>query len=257
VDQADHDLRAPEQRAKKGKHMALWQSGDRISGKSDSVTAALVWLVALVTGLLPVRSAVAQTVTFTEIYAFNGTGDLSDGAWPEAGVTRDAAGNFYGTTFFGGAGTGCDIYFGGCGTVFKVDDSGAETVLHSFGGAPDGSNPTTRVILDASGNLYGTTAFGGEHGQGTVFKVDSTGRETILHSFAGGPDGATPNAGLVRDAAGKFYGTTQYGGSGCNGQGCGTVFELSATEQEAILYRFSPTFAVADVFRLFCYEFYG
>src|ERR1700733_4879591 len=219
--------------------MALWQSGDRISGKSDSVTAALVWLVALVTGLLPVRSAVAQTVTFTEIYAFNGTGDLSDGGWPEAGVTRDAAGNFYGTTFFGGAGTGCDIYFGGCGTVFKVDDSGAETVLHSFGGAPDGSNPTARVILDASGNLYGTTAFGGEHGQGTVFKVDSTGRETILHSFAGGPDGATPNAGLVRDAAGNFYGTTQYGGSGCNGQGCGTVFELSATEQEAILYRFS------------------
>src|ERR1700729_4668273 len=100
--------------------MALWQSGGPISGKSDSVTAAVVWLFASLTGLLLVRSAVAQTVTFTEIYPFNSTGDLSDGAWPEAGVTRDAAGNFYGTTFFGGAGTGCDIYFGGCGTVFKI-----------------------------------------------------------------------------------------------------------------------------------------
>ena len=184
--------------------MALLQSGDRISGKSDSVTAALVWFFALVTGLLLVRSAVAQTVIFTEIYPFNSTGDLSDGAWAEAGVTRDAAGNVYGTTFFGSAGRGCDIYFGGCGTVFKFDDSGTETVLHSFGGAPDGSNPTARVILGAYGILYGTTAFGGEHGHGTVFKVDGTGRETILHSFAGGTDGATPNAGLVRDAAGNF-----------------------------------------------------
>ena len=102
-------------------------------------------------------------------------------------MTRDAAGNVYGTTFFGGADTGCDIYFGGCGTVFKFDDSGTETVLHSFDGAPDGSNPTARVILDAYGILYGTTAFGGEHGHGTVFKVDGTGRGTILHSFAVAP----------------------------------------------------------------------
>src|SRR5580704_10638768 len=219
--------------------MTVMQSADRISGKCCLVTALLVWRFALVTLLLLVQSAVAQTVTFTELYSFNSSGDLSDGAWPEASVARDVAGNLYGTTFFGGAGTGCDIYFGGCGTVFKLDASGTETVLHSFGGAPDGANPTARVILDASGNLYGTTAFGGAYGHGTVFKVDAiTGAETILHSFAGGADGANPNAGVVQDTAGNFYGTTQYGGKGCNGRGCGTVFKLSAAGQETILYRF-------------------
>ena len=220
--------------------MTVTQSGERISGKSHLARGLRVWLFVLVTFLLLGRSAVAQTVTFTEIYPFNSSGDLSDGAWPEGGVTRDAAGDLYGTTFFGGVGTGCDIYFGGCGTVFKVDASGVETVLHSFYGAPDGSNPTARVILDASGNLYGTTAFGGAHGYGTIFTVDvTTGAETILHSFAGGTDGANPNAGLVQDATRNFYGTTRYGGRGCNGRGCGTVFELSASGQESIRYRFN------------------
>jgi uncharacterized repeat protein (TIGR03803 family) len=219
--------------------MTVMPSGGRFSDKNCLIPALLLWPFALVTLLFLVRPAVAQTVTFTELYPFNSSGDLSDGGWPEAGVARDADGNLYGTTFFGGTGTGCDIYFGGCGTVFKVDPSGAETVLHSFGGVPDGSNPTARVILDASGNLYGTTAFGGAHAYGTIFKVDgTTGAETILHSFVGGADGANPNAGLVADAAGNFYGTTRYGGEGCNGRGCGTVFELSATGQETVLYRF-------------------
>ena len=187
-----------------------------------------------------VRSAAAQTFTFTELYPFNSSGDLSDGASPEAGVTRDAAGNLYGTTFFGGTGTGCDIYFGGCGEVFKLDATGTLAVLHSFGSGTDGSNPTAGIIPDGSGNLYGTTAFGGEYGHGTIFKVNAiTGAETILHSFAGGADGANPNAGLIQDAAGNFYGTTQYGGQGCDSRGCGTVFELSTTGQESILYRFS------------------
>jgi uncharacterized repeat protein (TIGR03803 family) len=220
--------------------MNVTQSGARISGENGLVTALIVSLLVVLTVPLLVRSAAAQTIPFLELYPFNSSGNLSDGAWPEAGVTRDAAGNLYGTTFFGGTGTGCDIYFGGCGTVFKLDASGAETVLHSFGGAADGANPTARVILDASGNLYGTTAFGGAFGHGTVFKVDAiSGAETILHSFAGGADGANPNAGVVQDTAGNFYGTTQYGGKGCNGRGCGTVFELSANGQEDILYRFS------------------
>jgi uncharacterized repeat protein (TIGR03803 family) len=223
----------------KGKHMVR-QSRDRISGKRDPVSASLIRLFVLLTGLFLVRSAAAQTVTFTELYPFNSSGDLSDGAWPEAGLTRDAAGNLYGTTFFGGTGSRCDIYFGGCGTVFKLDTTGTETVLHSFGGVPDGSNPTARVILDVSGNLYGTTAFGGGYGHGTVFKVNAiTGAETILHSFRGGTDGANPNAEMVQDAAGNFYGTTQYGGQGCYGRGCGTVFEVSTTGQETILHRFS------------------
>src|ERR1700691_1925972 len=219
--------------------MTLTQSRNRISIESDSVHALLVCVLTLVAALFLIPSAAAQTFTFTELYPFNSSGDLSDGAWPEAAVTRDAAGNLYGTTFFGGAGTGCDIYFGGCGEGFKLDTAGAEIVLHSFGGVPDGSNPTAKVILDASCNLYGTTAFGGEFDHGTVYKVNAiTGAETIVHNFAGGADGANPNAGLVQDAAGNFYGTSQYGGEGCNGRGCGTVFELSTTGRETILYRF-------------------
>src|SRR6202521_993992 len=104
--------------------MTVVQGGEWSSGKTCLIPALLVWLFAVVTLLLLVRPAVAQTVTFTELYPFNSSGDLSDGGWPEAGVTRDAAGNLYGTTFFGGTGTGCDIYFGGCGTVFKLDASG-------------------------------------------------------------------------------------------------------------------------------------
>jgi uncharacterized repeat protein (TIGR03803 family) len=218
--------------------LSLGRSG--ISFKRNRVAASVVWLLALVPVFFGVRSASAQT--FTLLYPFNSSGNLSDGGWPEVGVTRDSAGNLYGTTFFGGAGTGCDIYFGGCGTVFKLDSSGTETVLHSFGGAGvnvnDGWNPTARLILDTAGNLYGTTAYGGAYGHGTVFEVDAAGKETIVHSFAGGRDGARPNAGLVLDAAGNFYGTTQYGGRGCYGQGCGTVFQISPNGVETVLYSF-------------------
>ncbi|HEY6370057.1 MAG TPA: choice-of-anchor tandem repeat GloVer-containing protein [Candidatus Sulfotelmatobacter sp.] len=209
---------------------------DRISSLGGKTTS-LLWLLVLVTVPCLVRSAAAQT--FTELYPFNSSGTLADGGWPEAGVARDAAGNLYGATFYGGTGSGCDIYFAGCGTVFKVDTSGTETVLHSFGGAGDGWNPTARVVLDTAGNLYGTTAYGGANGYGTIFKVDAAGNETILHSFAGGRDGANPNAGLVPDVAGNFYGTTQYGGRGCDRHGCGTVFRISAAGVETVLYRFA------------------
>jgi uncharacterized repeat protein (TIGR03803 family) len=95
------------------------------------------------------------------------------------------------------------------------------------------------LTLDAAGNLYGTTPYGGQYGRGVIFEIGPLGNETILHSFAGGSDGANPNAGLVQDASGNFYGTTRYGGTGCNGQGCGTVFALSSTGQESVLYRFA------------------
>jgi hypothetical protein len=97
--------------------MATTQSRDGSSRESGATPAFVVWFFVLVASFFLVQSATAQTVHFTELYPFNSSGDLSDGAWPEAGVTRDAAGNLYGTTFFGGTGTGCDIYFGGCGTV--------------------------------------------------------------------------------------------------------------------------------------------
>ena len=199
-------------------------------------TFLFVFVSLVFCGLFPVESP-AQT--FTELYAFNNTGDLSDGGWPEAGVLRDTAGNLYGTTFFGGLGTACDINVAGCGVVFKVDATGNESVLHAFGGMQDGWNPTVGLILDSAGNLYGTTLLGGAHGFGVVFKLDSSGNETILHSFSRGMDGANPNAGLSQDTAGNQYGTTQYGGHGCARHGCGTVFRVSTSGEESVLHQFS------------------
>ena len=155
--------------------------GGYSSGKSSEACNCVLWLVVLVaillTAVFATQSAAAQT--FTELYPFNSTGTLADGGWPEAGVVRDGAGNLYGTTFYGGSGTGCDVIYNGCGVVFKIDPSGVETVLHAFSGAGDGWNPTGNLIRDATGNLYGTTPFGGAHGLGVVFKVDPAGNETI------------------------------------------------------------------------------
>lgn len=181
--------------------------------------------------------AIAQS--FAELYAFNSSGTLADGGWPEAGVVRDASGNLYGTTFFGGLGTGCEITANGCGLVFKLDPSGAETILHVFSGTGDGWNPTAGLVLDSSDNLYGTTLLGGASGFGVVYKIDPSGNETLLHSFSRGTDGANPNAGLSLDARGNLYGTTQYGGRGCDGHGCGTLFRLSVNGEEMILHRFT------------------
>lgn len=171
--------------------------------------------------------------SFVELYAFGANANLADGIQPEAGLVRDSNGNLYGTTFFGGNGTGCDINFAGCGVVFQVAPNGTETVLHAFSGAHDGWNPTGRLIRDDAGNLYGTTQFGGLYGHGTAFKIDAAGNETILHHFRGGSDGSNPVAGVVEDTAGNLYGTTRYGGLGC-----GTVFKISSGGEETILHRF-------------------
>src|SRR5260370_14780448 len=116
------------------------------------------------------------------------------------------------------------------------------TVLHTFTSGADGGNPDAGVVRDTTGNLYGTTQYGGVSNFGTVFKLDSTGNETILHSFSGAPDGARPFAGLMLDAAGDLSGTTQYGGVvACYGllPGCGTVFNVDTTGKETILYSFT------------------
>ena len=203
-------------------------------GGVTNKTLLLVIVCFALFSLFPVQS-LAQT--FTELYAFNSAGDLSDGGWPEAGVVRDAVGNLYGTTFFGGLGTECDINVAGCGIVFKVDVSGNESVLHAFGGTQDGWNPTAGLVFNSAGNLYGTTLLGGAHGVGVVFKIDSLGNEIILHSFAH-TDGANPNAGLSQDGYGNLYGTTQYGGRGCDRHGCGTVFRMNPNGDETLLYQF-------------------
>jgi uncharacterized repeat protein (TIGR03803 family) len=166
----------------------------------------------------------------------------ADGYFPFSGLIRDGAGNLYGTTNLGG-GSGCGG--NGCGTVFKLtpgkNGRWKEKVLYSFAGGADGAGPAAGVIRDAVGNLYSTTVGGGASGVGTVFKLSKTGKETVLYSFAGGTDGAVPyEAGLVRDAKGGLYGTTYFGGgSGCGGSGCGTVFKISSTRKETVLYSFT------------------
>src|SRR5579864_3085558 len=157
----------------------------------------------------------------------------ADGAFPAASLVRDAAGNLYGTTVNGGGAGFCRNF--GCGTVFKLDPSGALTVLHAFVGSSDGGNPTAGLIMDAAGNLYGTTGFGGDFGPGAVFKLDPSGNETTLHSFSG-PDGREPSAPLIMDAAGNLYSTTFRGGAA----NAGNVFKLDpATGSLTVLHEFT------------------
>ncbi len=153
------------------------------------------------------------------VYSFDG----ADGLNPVAGLLRDADGSFYGTTLNGGD-ESCNPPHG-CGTVFRVSKTGKETVLHKFTGTPDGENPASLLVQDPTGNLYGTTYLGGSLGLGAIFKVDTTGKETILYSFLGPPeggDGAFSSAGVIRDASGNLYGVTFAGGT----YGAGAVYEL-------------------------------
>jgi uncharacterized repeat protein (TIGR03803 family) len=163
----------------------------------------------------------------TVLYTFKG---MPDGSEPQAGLIQDAAGNFYGTTIFGGKG---NCQYRSCGVVFKLDTNGNETVLYRFTGGADGGNPTAGLVIDSAGNLYGTTLLGGPPGCqdfvcGVVFKLDPSGKETVLHTFSGGT-GFGPYAGLLMDPAGNLYGTTYFGGNlnDCNGQGCGVVFKIT------------------------------
>ena len=179
------------------------------------VTLALVGLS------LFLGTAWAQTEKV--LHSFTGT---PDGALPYAGLVLNAKGNMYGTTSQGGK--------NGFGTVFKVTPSGKETVLYSFEGPPnDGAEPWGGVVLDAKGNMYGTTSQGGAYGLGTVFKLTPSGKETVLHSFSGG-DGETPYAGLVANQKGTMYGTTYYGGAY---QG-GVVFKITSSGKETVMHSF-------------------
>jgi uncharacterized repeat protein (TIGR03803 family) len=175
---------------------------------------------------------VDTTGTETVLYSFTGTG--GDGANPRGGLVRDTQGNLYGTTYQGGN-LACSPP-SGCGTVFKLDTTGKETVLHSFTDAPDGALPEAGLVQDTQGNLFGTTLHGGSQGAGTVFKLDTTGKESVLYSFGSvGGDGTFPQAGVVLDSQGDMYGTTFTGGTG----GDGAVFKVDKTGKETVLYSFT------------------
>jgi len=178
--------------------------------------------------------SVTPTGQETVLHAFTGG---SDGANPKAGLI-DVNGTLYGTTEYGGPHK--SICGGSCGTVFTITPSGSENILHFFAGPPDGAFPAAGLI-NVNGTLYGTTTEGGisggcrlagpKVGCGTVYSINDSGSETVLHSFKSGHDGAFPYAGLV-SAGSTLYGTTSLGGgsSECNlgpGYGCGTVFALT------------------------------
>jgi uncharacterized repeat protein (TIGR03803 family) len=166
-----------------------------------------------------------KTGTETVLYSF--TDRATDGLTPYAGLVRDSGGNLYGTTYEGGAGVG---------VVYKLDTAGTETVLHTFTGGADGALPYASVIRDAAGNLYGTTAQGGLWNYGVVFKLDKTGKETVLYNFTGGADGGLPRAGVIPDSTGNLYGTTSGGGAA----GWGVVFKLNKkTGTETVLHTFT------------------
>ena len=203
------------------------------------------WLLAfaIMLGFAAVSPS-ARAQTFTTVYSFTGG---ADGAYP-SNLILDSAGNLYGTAFSGGSPT-CAPPYQGCGTVFKLDTSGKLTVLYHFTGKADGGYPYGGIISDSAGNFYGTTFSGGDLtcnqraffglGCGTVFKLDATGHETVLHAFTGVPDGAGPQGGLVEDAEGDLYGVTG-GGGGCSDKlGCGTVFKVDASGQETVLHAFN------------------
>jgi uncharacterized repeat protein (TIGR03803 family) len=179
----------------------------------------------------------------TVLYSFNWG---KDAGCPYGNLVQDAAGNLYGTT------EGCETAL--LGVVFKLDTAGKETVLHTFAGYPhDGESPFSGLIMDAAGNLYGTTEGGGAYQNGTVFELGKNGRYTVLYSFVGAPDGDSPYGGLVIDDSGNLYGTTREGGSsgliwesqlplgfeGPHQAGLGTVFELDPSGNETVLYNFT------------------
>jgi hypothetical protein len=172
-----------------------------------------------------------------------------NGSVPYAGLIFDSAGNLYGTTLEGGRG---HCSFTTCGVVFELTPTTAgkwkETVLYAFRGGDDGGSPYAGLILDAAGNLYGTTILGGNRGFGVVFELvptsSGTWKEKVVHAFTGGKDGGSPTGGLIFDEAGNLYGDTINGGdlAACGGYGCGVVFKLTPTShgkwKESVLYSF-------------------
>jgi uncharacterized repeat protein (TIGR03803 family) len=216
--------------------------------KFDTRRAAVAGLAVVIMIVLPI--GVAQGQTYQVIHDFAGG---LDGSEPSSGVTIDAAGNLYGTTFEGDALTG---------TVYRLVSKSSHWVLMPLylftEGGSNGAIPYARVIIGRDGSLYGTTAFGGNSqncasGCGVVFNMKPTPNppitplspwiETPLYRFGGGSDGANPyGADIVFDQAGNIYGTTYNGGTGSCSGGCGTVYELTPSNgswTETVLYSFT------------------
>src|ERR1700722_4815657 len=172
-------------------------------------------------------SIVHQPSTYTVLHNFSG--GTSDGQIPSAEVTLDASGTISGTTDGGGANSE--------GTLFKITVGGKESLVHSFGASGDGTIPDGAVIFDASGNMYGTTNYGGANDDGTLWELAADGTYSVLHSFDGTGDGDFIRGRLVEDGNGNLYGTALFGGA----YGDGTVFKYTSRGKLKVLHAFSGT----------------
>jgi uncharacterized repeat protein (TIGR03803 family) len=202
----------------------------RFSSKVSSIRIlASITLFALIA----VASPLAQAQTFTVIHSFT---YQPDGAFPNP-LIRDAQGNLYGTTRAGGA--NC---LGGftCGTVFKINAAGKQTVLYSFAGGNDGASPLAALVRDKAGNLYGTTVGGNNTSASTVFKVAPNGKETVLHAFTGNTAGCCQDSPLALDPKGNLYGMSPYAGDlNCGREiGCGTLYKVTSSGKLTVLHTF-------------------
>jgi len=167
--------------------------------------------------------------------------EAADGLWPQAPLMLGSDGNLYGTTNEGGTAEGGKCIHG-CGTVFKRDKAGKQTILYVFNGGSDGANPDSVLVQDAAGNLYGTAYSGGDfagycvyfNGCGVIYKVTPSGKETALYAFTDGADGAFPGNGVV-DSAGNLYGTIYRGGASDNGY----IYRLDSKGKFTTLYSFT------------------
>ncbi|MFZ0031992.1 MAG: choice-of-anchor tandem repeat GloVer-containing protein [Candidatus Cybelea sp.] len=171
------------------------------------------------------------------IHAF--TGGKDGGVGSLGTLLVDSSGDLYGVTEIGGAHS--------AGTVFKMTRASKNRwnlkTLYAFKGTPDAASPYGGLIQDASGNLYGTTYYGGAHGFGSVFELIASARgkyhDRVLYSFRGGSDGSSPTSTLIAGASGRLYGTTSAGGGSCD---CGTIFDLDATSgSETVLHSFGSS----------------
>jgi uncharacterized repeat protein (TIGR03803 family) len=175
----------------------------------------------------------------TTLYNFCALSRCADGEYPEGGLVQATDGNFYGTTYSGGA-----LRFG---SVFKITAAGKLTTIYSFcvqTGCSDGAGPESSLIQATDGILYGTTSIGG-NGYGTVFKITPEGALTTLYKFcsqANCADGEQPAAGLIQASDGNLYGTTHGGGA----FGGGTVFKITTAGALTVLYNFCAESGCTD-----------
>ncbi len=195
-------------------------------------TAAALTLL-LSAGLLTMAPQAAQAqaangATFTTLHVFTSSSS-TDGQEPYGALTLGPDGNYYGTTFDGGA--------NGDGTVYKMTPSGTESVIYSFaGGSADGSTPYSGLVLGSDGNFYGTTGVGGSSSDGTIFQITPSGTETVLHNFTGA-DGKTPQCALVVGPDGSLYGTAQQGGT----NNLGTIYKITLSGTFTLLFQADRT----------------